>query len=146
VNRILVAGLGNELRGDDAAGLLAVRAVRALAVAGVDVEEHRDAASLAESMTRHADVILIDAVAADAAPGTVLELALEVPALHGATSSHGLGLRHAVELAKALGADPTVRVLGIVGDSFELGAAPSPNVVEAVAGVAERIREMCACA
>jgi hydrogenase maturation protease len=147
VNRILVAGLGNELRGDDAAGLLAARALRTLAVAGVDVEEHhQDAASLAESMCRHAEVVVVDAVAALGAPGTVLELTPDAGALRSATSSHGLALRQAVELARLLGAKPNVRVLAITGQTFALGAAPSPAVVRAAADVATRIREMFSCA
>jgi hydrogenase maturation protease len=147
MNRVLVAGLGTDLRGDDAAGLLVARALSGPGMAGVDVEEHhRDAASLAESMSRHAEVLLVDAVAADGEPGTVLELTPEAEALRGATSSHGLGLRHAVALARAMGADPSVRVLGITGRNFALGAEPSPAVVRAAAGVAVRIREMYPCA
>jgi hydrogenase maturation protease len=146
VNRILVAGLGNELRGDDAAGLLAVRALRALAPDGIDIEEHGDAASLTESMSRHEEVVVIDAVASDSSPGTVLQLSPDAASSRRATSSHGLGLRQAVALTQVLGANPTVRVFGITGRVFELGAEPSPGVVRAAAEVAARIRELFVCA
>lgn len=146
MNRILVAGMGNELRGDDAAGLLAVRALRALAPQGVDVEEHGDAASLAESMARHVEVVVIDAVAADSSLGTILELSPGRAHSRRATSSHGLELWQAVALAEVLAVNTKVRIFGITGRAFELGAEPSPAVVRAASEVATRIKEMFVCA
>ena len=147
MSRILIAGLGNELRGDDAAGLLAVRALRGLAAGDIDVVEHSgDAASLAESMLQYQEIVVIDAVAAGSAPGTVVRMPADSPSTRSSTSSHGPGLRQAIALSHALGASPNVRIFGITGRTFELGAAPSPEVVTAASEVAAEIREMFACA
>ena len=138
----LVIGLGNELRGDDVAGLLAARELRALAVKGVEVEEHSgDVAALAESLATHEEVVIVDAVAGRAPVGTVLAFIPSV-ALDGArSSSHGLGVAEALALAQALGAAPRVRLIGIAGTNFGLGAKPSTAVVVAARAVAQTVAE-----
>lgn len=147
MSAILVAGLGSELRGDDAAGLLAARALARLCPRGIDVEEHQgDVPALAESMSRHEQVVVIDAVAGGGEPGRILRLTPESAVLRAATSSHGLGLREAVALAGVLGSAPAVHVFGITGGRFELGAAPCPEVVRAAAEVAVQIKEQYPCA
>jgi len=147
MNRFLVAGLGNEMRGDDAAGLLAVRALRALHPRGVDVVEcSGDAAALAESMALYSRVVVVDAIASDKPSGTVLVLSPDDATTRSSTSSHGLGLREALALAQTLGAHPSVSVFGIAGSQFRLGDAPSAGVVRAAAEVAVSIEEQLACA
>jgi len=144
MSRTLVVGLGNETRGDDAAGLLAARAVCTLGLAGVDVEEHGDVAGLAEAIARHSDVVLFDAVAGGT-PGAVVEV--ELGALRRVTtSSHGLDAGEAVDLARVLGSQARVRVIGIVGRCFETGAPPSAEVTRAAAAAALRIKEVLPCA
>ena len=147
MKRVLVAGLGNAMRGDDAAGLLAVRALRAIDCGALDVEEHDgDVAALAESMARHERVIVIDAVRADSAPGTVLKLTPDAAASLRPASSNGLGLREAIAMARVLGGRPRVEVYGIASESSAVGAAPSPAVMRAAADVALRIEERFRCA
>ena len=147
MNRVLVAGLGSELRGDDAAGLLVARALRALRPRDVDVEEYSDdAAALAESMSRHTHVIVVDAVSSSAPSGTVLSLSPEQSATRRGASTHGLGLNAAIALAQALGGRPTVNVFGIAGRRFQVGDSPSPDVVRSAAELAVAIEEGLACA
>ena len=144
---ILVAGIGCEMRGDDAAGLLAARALRAIAPPGVDVEDFDgDVATLAESIARHAEVILIDAIAGDLPAGTVLVLPEDNGQTRATASSHGLGLRDAVGLARVLGASPRVHIIGIAGADFRVGAPPSADVAAAANAVAVEIREALPCA
>ncbi len=139
MTKILVAGLGNELRGDDAAGLLTARAIRALHLENVDVEEHSgDVAALAESMARHAEVVVVDAVVSSAPPGTVRELNADSAVTRARSSSHGLGVSEALALARALGATPRVRLIGIEGSQFALGSRPCTAVARAAREVAER--------
>lgn len=147
MNSVLVAGLGNELRGDDAAGLLTARALRTLRPTDVDVEEYGgDAAALAEAISRHAHVIVVDAVASSAPAGSVTPLSpFEVSARSG-SSTHGLGIREALELARALGAQPTVHVFGIAGRRFGLGDPPSAEVVRGATELALAIKEGLECA
>lgn len=136
-----MACLGNALRGDDVAGLLVARALRASVPAGVDVEEHSgDVVALAESMARHAEVVVIDAVVADVPAGTVLELeAPEGAATRTRSSSHGLGVPEALAIARVLGSEPQVRLIGIAGSEFGLGSSPTAAVVSAASEVARSL-------
>jgi hydrogenase maturation protease len=60
---VLIIGIGNEYRSDDAAGLLAARKIRTLGIKGLDVTENNgDGADLIEKWTGRNFVILIDAV------------------------------------------------------------------------------------
>jgi hydrogenase maturation protease len=139
MTKILVAGIGNELRGDDAAGLLAARAIRSLRLDNVDVEEHSgDVVALAESMARYADVVIVDAVVSSAPPGTVRELNPDGAVTRARSSSHGLRVSEALALARALGATPRVRLIGIEGSQFALGSKPCTAVAGAAREVAER--------
>ena len=146
MNGILVGGFGSESRGDDIAGLLAVRELRELGLAGVDVEEHADAASLAMAIARHAEVVIVDAFRSAEAPGSVVELAPEdvLPGIE--SSSHGLGVRHAVEIARALGSKAHVTVLGIGARCFDPGSAPDPEVARGAHLAVLRVKEMLGCA
>ena len=151
MTKTLVAGLGNDLRGDDAAGLLAAREIGALLLDNVDVEEHSgDVAALADSMSRHEQVVVIDAVVTGAPPGTLCELDPGVAATRSQSSSHGLGVREALAISRALGATPQVRLIGIEGGQFELGTKPSPAVArgasEAAARIAAQLMEAVSCA
>ena len=147
MNSVLVAGLGNEMRGDDAAGLLTARALRALRPSDVDVEEYGDdTAALAEAISRHAHVIVVDAVASSAPAGTVQPLSRERVVTRSEASTHGLGLREALELSRVLGAEPTVHVFGIAGRRFGLGDPPSAEVVRGATELAVAIKEGLACA
>lgn len=148
----LVACLGNELRGDDAAGLLVARELRASLPAGVDLEEHSgDVVMLGESMARHAEVVVIDAVVAPVASGSVLELdPKDAAAARVRSSSHGLGVLEALAIARALGAEPHVRLIGIVGSQFALGSKPTAAVVTAASelarSLAAQLQEPAPCA
>ncbi|HET9783064.1 MAG TPA: hydrogenase maturation protease [Candidatus Dormibacteraeota bacterium] len=147
MNATVVCGLGNDLRGDDAAGLLVARALLKLDVQGVDVEEHSgEPDSLVAAMSQHRHVIIVDAVAGDAPPGTVLSRFWNGAAMRGAVSSHGLSVGEALGLARVLGANADVAVYGIVGRVFEIGSPPSVEVVRAAAELAVRIEEDLSCA
>jgi hydrogenase maturation protease len=139
MTKTLVVGLGNDLRGDDAAGLLAARAIRELRLDQVDVEDHLgDVAALAESMARYAEVVIVDAVVSGAPPGTVRELDPDASVTRARSSSHGLGVSEALALARALGAGTHVHLIGIEGSQFALGSKPCTAVAQAARKVAER--------
>jgi len=147
VSSLLVVGVGNDLRGDDAAGLLAARRLAALGPPDVDVVEHTgDPAALAAAMSGHDEVVVIDAVSGGEEAGAVLELTEEAGVLRGAASSHGLGLAEALALVGLTGPSPAVRVIGIAGRRFDLGDPPSPAVFRAALAVAARLKEARACA
>src|SRR5690242_13621602 len=104
--RKVVIGIGNPDRGDDAAGLLAVRSLGDLAGRGIDlVERSGEATELLDALEGADWAILVDA-AAGIAPGTARRFdatAAALPASMTSASTHGMGLAQAIELARALG-------------------------------------------
>ena len=140
----LLIGLGNELRGDDAAGLLVARAARRLSPADVTIAEHEgEPISLLDLWEGATAVHIADAVggAAQAEPGTVHRFdagAGPLPATFGGPSTHALGLADTIELGRTLGRLPaTLIVFGIEGRRFGAGEPPSPGIAEAAGRVAE---------
>ena len=144
--KVLVIGIGNELRGDDAVGILVARRVADRHLPGVRVLEHSgEGASLLEAWVGAQSVIIVDAVSSGSAPGTIrrFDAAREpLPAQAFPSSTHAFGLQDAVEVARALNLLPTRLVLyGIEGKSFELGEEVSVELVDPVARVFESILE-----
>jgi hydrogenase maturation protease len=142
VTRRLFIGIGNPLRGDDAAGLLAARSLRQRGADGAEVHElEGEPVDLIEAW-EGADLVLVaDAVASGGEPGEVHRIdagAGPLPAALADPSTHALGVADAVELARALERLPRrLIVYGIEGASFEPGAERSAAVLAAVERVAE---------
>ena len=144
----LVIGVGNELRGDDGAGLLVARAVRTLQRAGrvrVRVAEQTgELLGLLDLWWGAGLVVLVDCVRSGAAPGTVHDLDPDAPLPRGAAaSSHGLQLTHTLQLARRLRRLPRRLVLvGIEGRCFDRGTPVTPPVRAAAARVSRRIERL----
>ena len=141
---MILIGVGNGWRGDDGAGLAVARRVRELAPAGVEVREvEGDATALVDAWAGAEHVVVVDAAASGAAPGTVRRFdagarALPVRALR--SSTHAFGVSDAVELARALGRLPDrLDVYAIEGASFTAGERLSPAVERAVAELASEL-------
>jgi hydrogenase maturation protease len=138
---MLILGYGNPERGDDAAGHVAVRRLRAL---GIQAEEFRgDGLDLLETWSASEDVIVIDAMVSGGEPGSIR--AWEDPARsmeggYSLCSTHGIGIAEAVRLGSVMGRLPRrLRIYGIEGAEFEVGKGPSPVVVAAAEELARRI-------
>jgi hydrogenase maturation protease len=145
VSRRIVLGIGNLDRGDDAAGRMVVRLLRRTTPHDVEAAEHDgEATALLARFDGAADAYLIDACASGAPAGTVHRFdvsAAPLPQSFFGLSTHGFGLREAVELARALGRLPArCIVYAIEGESFHLGAPLSPPASAAVAEVVRRVR------
>ena len=131
---MLIIGCGNELRGDDAAGLLVARHLRSL---GLNACEHTgDGLSLIELWKPASEVTLVDAVSAQGKPGRVRVWDGKAAPLLPEwlrSSSHFLGIAEAIEMARFFGTlPPHLWICGIEGKQFELGTCPCPEVVQAV--------------
>lgn len=141
---VLIVGCGNANRGDDAAGLLVARHLRAL---GVQAQEQSgEALALIESwkgIQQEQDVILVDAVVTGAPPGTITVWDARTAPVIGdffRCSTHSFGVAEAVELARILDLlPPRLLIYGIEGSQFDVGSEPSPEVLRAVKEVAQRI-------
>jgi len=139
--RARVIGIGNEDRGDDAAGLLTVRRLRSRLPDGTEaVESDGEPARLLELLSNVERVILVDAAEVDGSPGRVRRL---LPAAAGRSrltaSTHKMGLPEALALAAALGAEPDAVVYTVEGLSFEPGSRVTSEVERGARLAAEQI-------
>lgn len=146
---MIVIGVGNRFRGDDAVGL---RVVERLGTAVTCYESDGDPSNLIVLFGSDPDVIIVDAMVSGAEPGTVraTEIALtseeepRVP-LASQRSTHGFGVFEALELARILGTVPhRLTVIGVEGARFDPGAELTPELEEAACRVADRILRIAA--
>lgn len=136
----VIIGVGNELRGDDAAGLVVARLLERKVADGMKVVCcEGEPVSLLAAWEGHERAVVVDATQSGAEPGTIRRIAAHegpLPPALGTSSTHLLGLADAVELARALGRLPaTTVVYGIEGATFAAGAGLS----DPVAAAAERV-------
>jgi hydrogenase maturation protease len=138
---VLVVGLGNRLRGDDAAGLEAARLVGERAPDVRVVAHEREPTDLIELWHGTRLTIVLDALQGDE-PGRIHRFEAgrdELPRrIWGSASTHALELAEVVELARSLDRLPDrLLVLGIEGERFETGTGLSPRVERAPHKAAE---------
>jgi hydrogenase maturation protease len=155
---VVVIGVGNALRGDDAAGLEVARrvrlradAARAAARAEIAVLEHEgEPLGLIGLWEGARAAVLVDAVHSGVAPGTVRRVDAShepIPAaMRAFFSTHAVGLGEAIELARALGRLPSrVVVYGVEGLRFDARSGLSQEVEAVVGRLAETVlgRALC---
>ena len=142
---VRVVALGNAAAGDDGAALLALRRLDLDLFRDVElIEAGRPGPGLLDLLDPTIPTILLDVVRARAAPGDVVEVPLgqlaEVAIDDASVSSHGLGVAHAMRLARALGRPlPRGMLIGIEGQRFEPGAGLSGAVSLGMDGFVEAI-------
>jgi len=147
---ILLIGIGQSLRGDDAAGLEAVRLWQASyleSTPDVQVEFcELPGLDLLSLLAGTSTAILVDAVVSGAAPGTIHcldreQLAAFIP---GSNSAHGWGVAETLALGSQV--DPQalpgkIILIGIEASQMELGAGLSREVKNALGDMARFIQE-----
>jgi len=145
VNRspVAVIAVGNEMRGDDAAGLEVASRLEARLPAGVDLLRTRgDAAVLLELWRDRALAVVVDAVSGGG-DGELLEidvLAEGLPADLASASTHDFGLAQALELGRLMDVLPGALLLvGIIGTRFGIGDELSEPVAGTLDRAAERV-------
>jgi hydrogenase maturation protease len=148
--KIIVLGLGQSLRGDDAAGLEAVRLWQAQysqSALKVQVEiSELPGLGLLERLEGMQAAILVDAMHAPEAPGTLCHLGPDELAAFSAEaqSAHGWGVAETLLLGLSLYpslADCRICLIGIVGYQFNLGSRLSPAVQTALVKAAALIEK-----
>lgn len=137
MSRILVAGMGNLLRGDDGFGIRVIRKLAGMTLPpGVEVYEAGGAGiALAQKLMDGYDACIVaDAAAAPGLPGTLHRFEPREFAVPVEIGMHGLDPSKVFVLAKAMGALPErVIVIGCVPrETEELRDALSPPVAAAV--------------
>lgn len=152
--RILIAGVGNVLRGDDAFGVEVLHRLRQRAdIAGVDFFESGIAgiSLVQELMGGYDALVIIDALDRNAEPGRVFVLQPDREALlrRKPTAADGTDL-HQADPAEVLCMAAAIKVLPervwIVGCQAvgcdDLGAPMSDAVARAVPIVVDRVKEI----
>jgi hydrogenase maturation protease len=138
--RVLVIGVGNPDRGDDGVGALVIPELRRRLPADVAIAAvGSDALNLIREWANFDAVICIDACAPATSPGRIQRLNPATDELLrdiNPASSHALGLREAIGLARALGhlPDPFI-IFAVEGRTFARGATMSPQVAAAMGDV-----------
>ena len=143
---ILIIGIGNPYRGDDAVGLRIAQDIKKKSPDHVNViEQSGEGTSLMESWKDADTVILIDAVHSGAQPGTIHRFDVHtqtIPTKFFHYSTHAFGVAEAIELARALKQLPqNLIVYGIEGKCFEAGIRLSREVEKAVEEVMMRVKQ-----
>jgi hydrogenase maturation protease len=143
---VVVIGVGNRLRGDDGAGLEAVRRVRDCELsASIAVHLHEgEPVGLLELWDGAEAALLVDAVHSGAPPGTIHRLDAShapLPSPLRRVSSHTIGIGETIELSRALGTlPPTVRVYGVEGRRFDVGTELTEEVGVALHELVREVR------
>ncbi len=146
MDQVVVIGIGNIFRGDDAVGLAVARRLRDLGLIGVQVQEiDGDITGLADGWQGARKVIVIDAATSRSPGGTIFRFEAHtepLPRKLFATccSCHAFGLAQQIEVARALNQlPPCLIVYGIEGTDFTLGSRLSSGVEAAVPEVVRRV-------
>ncbi|HXH48154.1 MAG TPA: hydrogenase maturation protease [Terriglobia bacterium] len=144
--RLLVMGIGNPYRSDDAAGVIAARRLKEAGLDPAIVMEHSgEGASLMETWKGADAVILIDAVSSGSPPGSIHRLepiTTPLPTHMFQSSSHAFSLPQAVEMARALHELPMrLLIFGIEGSNFQAGTELTPAVSKALPDLVKSVLE-----
>ena len=114
MKRVLIAGMGNVLRGDDGFGIRVIERMSRLQLpASVDLYEAGAAgiALVQKLMEGYEACIIVDAAQCNGVPGTLYRLIPDVPMSPGSIGMHELNPSKVLALARAMGALPSEVVL-----------------------------------
>lgn len=157
--RVLVAGVGNVLRGDDGFGPAVVYALNERKELPADIRAVEMGIGgiglIHELMQDYDALIMVDAVDRGGSPGSLYVLDLEVPQVDDlseaeryrlSTDLHQAVPNRTLVLARAAGVlPPIVRMIGCQpADTEEFCTDLSPLVRQSASSAVDRILEMCA--
>jgi hydrogenase maturation protease len=140
--KMLVIGWGNDLRGDDGAGVCAARAVADAHLPGVSVlQAHQLTPDLAEDIAGAGCVVFVDAYAAAA------DAPLRVEHISSAPKDHAIGHHGDPSLLLQLvidlyGTVPDAWLIGIPAFNFQPGETLSPRTAFRTNEAVERIGKL----
>ncbi len=149
--KVAVIGIGQSLRGDDAAGLVAVRQWQekypeTASRPEVRVEAHElPGLALLDLIEDTEAAVLIDAVQSSAAPGTIHILSEDELSsfAEDAKSAHGWGVAETLGMGRLLGEikSTSIRLIGIEAEQMTLGMELSKSTQDAIPLACEAIEE-----
>jgi hydrogenase maturation protease len=148
--RVTVIGIGQSMRGDDAAGIEAVRRwerVHAESATRPDITVQYGelpGLGLLDLLEGFDAAVIVDALESTAVGGTVFRLGPdELEAFGtGAKSAHGWGVAETLQMGQQLNRDRQqirIRLVGIAAEHLELGTSLSDPVEKAMPAACEAI-------
>ena len=150
---IVVVGVGQTLRGDDAVGVLAVQTWQnsfPITVNHTDVRTETTelpGLSLLESLSGADNGIIVDAVNSGRPAGEIYILDEEVLSgfKGGSGFAHGWGVAETIELGRNLRRDdlpPHIWIIGVEAKQFDVGESLSPELAENLPAIAATIDQL----
>lgn len=141
---IIVVGIGNPYRGDDAAGWAVIDALEGRVNGLIQLDKQRGGiAELLDIFGKHTNVFLVDACLPSSHIGSWVRidaLRQPLPLENAQTSTHGLSVSQAIALAENLDQLPAKLIIyAISGDHFNITDSLSPVVAKAVSEVANAL-------
>jgi hydrogenase maturation protease len=148
--RLLILGLGNEILGDDAIGLLVSKRVFEILRSSLhDVDVSYAAAQvggwrLLDLLPGYDEIVIVDAIQGGGKVGECYRVNLGESSTSHLKSSHGLGLEEALTLAFPVGEGPRpiITVYGIeCRNVLDLGEGLSPSLVDKIEPISSEIAQ-----
>ena len=141
---LIIAGIGNPYRGDDAAGWLVIDALKGKMDGVIPCCKLRgELSELLDLFASYSIVYLVDACLSNDPTSAWQRIDVHrqpLPPESSQTSTHGLGLSQAIALAKNLDQLPsTLVVYAITGSCYQVSDMLSPGIAQAVEEVAQKI-------
>jgi hydrogenase maturation protease len=144
--KLLVIGVGNEFRNDDAVGINVARKLRKLNISAIQImEDTGDGAKLIEKWKDQDVVVVVDAASSGSEPGMIYRfdaVKQKMPTQFFNYSSHNFSVAEAVEMSRTLNQLPKrLVVYGIEGKDFAQGNSVTSPVKKAAEYVLDIIVE-----
>jgi len=143
-DRLLVIGVGNRDRGDDAVGPIVCDLLDELGPPEIETLVFEGSVlDLPVHWSSSDRVVVVDASEPNGEPGRITELdgLSEGFVAHGSFSTHTIDVGSAIKLARVLERLPReLTIIGIEAESFEFGAPLTPAVQRAVGRAVATIR------
>ena len=146
--RVVILGVGNLIMGDEGVGIRAVEALEQSDKVPAHVRLIDGGTSTHELLEDLEDLdllVIVDAVASDAPPGSIVEMeGDQIPsAFSNKLSPHQHGINDLLAKLTLLGRSPRrLALFGVVPERIELGLELSPIVANAVPGVCARVLDL----
>ena len=145
MKKVLIIGIGNEYRNDDAIGLLVIKDLENMGIPNVVfMKSGGDYVEIAEKSRSFDKIILIDSVFSGSKPGTIFELdpegLMKMNTAFSKYSSHDFSIIDFFKVAKIMQVPiDKIKFLGIEGESFEFGTKISEPVMRSAEQVKDKI-------
>lgn len=141
---IIIVGIGNPYRGDDAAGWTVIDGLKETVGSTIKlVKQQGDVAELLDIFAHHKSVYLVDACRSNELTGAWQRIDVHqqpIPPENSQTSTHGFSVSQAIALAKNLDQLPNKLILyAITGDNYSISCILSPLVVKSIHSVIKAI-------